>query len=195
VIVTEIRCFKISVSRALAGQTCSIAVRPKEKGSQVRVEELLKSKMIMIDSVEYPKLRSEFEVKLTLYSNESELTINSTTEIYVYSETFKQVCNVSTPKRLMAPPKFEKNISKSKDKSKTQIFPRTKQRSDSEVFNIKDNFEVMKESIFHITLKSGEPNFVNLKFKFRPQFVRVKQKIVIYTPKLKAVGTVSRVFD
>lgn len=151
--------------------------------------------MIMIDSVEYPKLRSEFEVKLTLYSNESELTINSTTEIYVYSETFKQVCNVSTPKRLMAPPKFEKNISKSKDKSKTQIFPRTKQRSDSEVFNIKDNFEVMKESIFHITLKSGEPNFVNLKFKFRPQFVRVKQKIVIYTPKLKAVGTVSRVFD
>ena len=151
--------------------------------------------MILIDSVEYPKLRNEFEVKLTLYSNESELTLNSTTEIYVYSETFKQVCNISRPKHLFSLPKFEKNISKSKDKTTKSIFERTKKRSDSEVFNIKDTFEVMKESIFHITLRSGEPSFVNLKFKFRPQFVRVKQKIVIHTPKLKAVGIVSRVFD
>lgn len=200
VIVTEIRCFKIQVARAVAGQTCSVAVRWKEKGSEPKIDDLAKLKTILIDTEEVPRLRNEFEVDLTLYSTEPEVTITSATEIYVYSETFSQVCTVGRVRgKLDAIPKLsglrlERTISKSKDKAQEIVLEKKKKRSDSEVLFGSDVFGGGREA-FSLALKAGETNRVNLRFKFKPQFVRTGQRVVIYTPRIKAVGVVTNVFD
>ena len=170
VVVTEIRCFKISVARAVAGQTCSVAVRVKEKNLQFKFEDLFKFKMILVDTDEPPKLRSEFNAELTLYSSDQEIVINSNTELFIFSETFKQCCTLTKSNFKMQSLKLEKMVSKSKDKPFNSKLDKNKRRSDSEVFNINDIFGVDKESNFNVTLKPNEKNFVNLRFKFKQQF-------------------------
>lgn len=196
VLVSEIRCFKISVLRAVAGQTCSIAVRPKDKNCDLKLDDLTKSKTILIDVDEVPKLRYEFRAELTLYSNESEIALNSHTEIYVYSETFKQCCTIASTRASGYPHlKLERLISKSKDKILEKIVEKRKKRSDSEYFINTDIFGHSNGQSITEILKSGEKNSINLRFKFKPQFVRIGQRIVIYTQKIKAVGVVTKVYD
>lgn len=195
VTVSEIRCFKISVSRAVAGQSCSIAVRWKDKDSELKLEDMTKAKTILVDFDEIPKLSYEFKAELTLYSTESEISLSSNTEIYVNSETFKQCCTIGRNRDLQNGLKLERVISKSKDKKIEPVVEKKKKRSDSEVCIGTDLFGVLKQSHFSASLKSGETNFVNLRFKFNPQFVMKGQRIVIYTPKLKAVGVVIKVYD
>lgn len=181
----------------MAGQTVSIAVRWKDKSVEASLDSLAKTKTILVDADEVPRLHSDFQVALTLYSAEPEVTISSATEIYVYSETFSQVCTVArirpTPNLAASlHPRLERVISKSKDRMEPR--PEKKKRSDSEVFSGTDLLGSNRET-FNLSLKTGEANKIRLHFKFRPQFVTCGQRVVVYNPKIKAVGVVTQVFD
>jgi hypothetical protein len=172
-------------------------VRSKDKSVETKIENLAKSKTILVDTDEVPRLHTEFQVSLTLYSAEPEINISSNTEIFVYSETFSQVCTVgrirpSSNLTATSQPRLERVISKSKDKKEPRA--EKKKRSDSEVFIGTDLLGSHRE-VFSLALKSGETNKINLHFKFRSQFVRSGQRVVIYTPKIKAVGVVTQVFN
>ena len=193
--MSEIHCFKVSVTRALAGQSCSIAFWSKDKNIELKLNDMTKSKTILIDVDEIPKLRYEFRVELTLYSSKSDITINSNTEIYINSDTFKQCCTVVRNQDVFPNLKMERIISKSKDKKFETIIEKKKKRSDSEVFVGDDLFGILRENSFNVILTYDQPNYINFRFKFKPQFVRIGQKILIHTPKIKAVGVVTKVYD
>lgn len=186
-VVQEIRCFKITVRSAIAGQTCSLAISVQDKVDVVELFNSIKRGSIMTDRTDPPSLISEFVVKLGLCNTSEETIVRANYEPVVFSETFKQSCCIEVHNKSTL--KLTKAISKSKDTLEVRSKV-NKKRSDSYYMDNSDWTKLLRQSAADICLKPNADNLVLLRFKFRPEYVRLGQRIVIYDQHLKATGEV-----
>jgi GTPase len=196
VYVREIRCYKISVMIATAGQTCTIAIGLKDKANIPKFFNEFKCQIILVDVVHPPKIYWQFEVEFMLCDTVNDVTLSSNYEPVVFTETFKQSCFVVSQLKPSPALKMERIISKSKDKSFRKAEPIIgKRRSDSEVLSPNKRLFKPRPSIPEVILKAGNKSMLILRFKFKPQYVKLGQTVVIYDQKLKATGTITRIFE
>jgi GTPase len=196
VFVREIRCYKISVMIATAGQTCSIAIGLKDKANAAKFFDEIKCQIVLVDVINPPKLHWQFEVQLTLCDSINDVQLSGNYEPVVFSETFKQSCLIVDPSADPSNFKLERLISKSKDKEVKKIEEvLTKRRSDSEVFSPEKRFFKTRPTPATKLLVAGMSSNLVFRFKFKPQYVKLGQMVVIFDKKLKATGTITRLFE
>jgi len=196
VFVREIRCYKISVMIATAGQTCSIAIGLRDKASVPRFYEDIKCQIVLVDVLLPPKLHCQFEVELSLCDSVNDVQLSSNYEPVVFSETFKQSCLIIDSHADQPGIKLERIMSKSKDKDFKKVDEvHTKRRSDSEVFSPEKRFFKTKTVPSTKLLIAGQSTSITFRFKFKPQYVKLGQTVLIFDKKLKATGTITRLFE
>lgn len=196
VFVREIRCYKISVMIATAGQTCSIAIGLKDKANVAKFFEDIKCQIVLVDVLNPPKLHWQFEVELTLCDSINDVQLSSNYEPVVFSETFKQSCLIVDSSADQSIIKLDRLISKSKDKDFKKVEEiRTKRRSDSEVFSPEKRFFKIRPTPSTKVLIAGQSSNLVFRFKFKPQYVKLGQMVVIFDKKLKATGTITKLFE
>jgi len=180
------------VRSAVAGQTCSIALNI---ASNIDINELydsIKKGAVLTDRNDPPKLIYEFVVDFNLCNTSEETIINPNYEPVIFSETFKQTCSIEP--YIKNPLKFTKTISKSKDNLDLKAEP-VKPRSKSHYID-KDNWNQNIDKFYSdICLKPNTENILLVKFKFRPEYVKLGQKVVIYDNHLKATGIVTELIN
>ena len=88
--------------------------------------------------------------------------------------------------------KLDRRISKSKDQ-KDRKMEFKKKRSESFVLFSQNSWLNNNDLGEEIILKADEKNYLRVIFKFRPEYVKVGQKIVIYDQKIKATGVVTEI--
>lgn len=192
VTIQEIQCYKIPVRSAIAGQTCSIAINVNSSVSTSELYDSIKKGTVVIDHNEPPTLTYEFLVKLNLCNTSEEATVKANHEPVVFSETFKQSCYIEEYKK--NPLKLIKTISKSKDTIDLKVDSNMK-RSKSQHIDKVEWTKILKQTAPDIRIKPNCDNIVVLRFKFRPEYVKLGQKIVIYDYHIKATGVVSELFN
>lgn len=88
--------------------------------------------------------------------------------------------------------RLDRRISKSKDQKERKIEFK-KKRSESFVLFTQHSWLNNNDLGEEIVLKTNKENFLRVIFKFRPEYVKVGQKIVIYDQKIKATGIVMEI--
>lgn len=185
VTVKEIKCYKISVRSAVAGQTCSLEIKLNNNEKISEVFESMRKGNVLIDK-KPETLIQEFRCNLTLCNTTEEVSIGQNYEPVVFSETFKQSCIIQTD--LTGGLKLTKKISRSIDT--TDRKKRQKQRNNSFYIDqtLSKEFDSSAPSII---LKPNSINNVTLRLKFKPEYVKLGQKIMIYDQNLKVTGEVT----
>jgi len=181
---------------ATAGQTCSIAIGLKDKANVAKFFEDIKCQIVLVDVLNPPKLHWQFEVELTLCDSINDVQLSSNYEPVVFSETFKQSCLIVDSSADQSIIKLDRLISKSKDKDFKKVEEiRTKRRSDSEVFSPEKRFFKIRPTPSTKVLIAGQSSNLVFRFKFKPQYVKLGQMVVIFDKKLKATGTITKLFE
>lgn len=184
--IEEIQCYKIAVRSAVTGQTCSLKISfPDNEPVNDIVEQIKKGTVLVDEKPEY--LIQEFTVGLTLCNTTEEVILSQNCEPIIFSETFKQSCVIKDNKKMEL--KLSRNISKSIDKTEARQRG-MKKRSDS--FFINQNWKKeLDATLPSIILKPNIVNHVIVELKFKPEYVKKGQTIMIYDQNLKATGEVT----
>ena len=172
---------------AIAGQTCSIALNLLPDTDVLALYEAIKKGAVLTDRTDPPELINEFVVNFNLCNTSEEAMINTNYEPVVFSETFKQTCSIEMYSNQYL--KMTRLVSKSKDNIDTK-FDTHKKRSKS-LYNSRENWDnTLSQTTSDICLLPNADNILLVKFKFKPEYVKLGQKVVIYDNHLKATGVV-----
>lgn len=186
--IMEIHCYKIPVRSANCGQTCTIAIKEMFENNGLFNTDFsfVKKGTVLVDGKEYPKAYKKFIVKINDFGLGKDITLKKNYEPLVYSQTFRQSCEILD----------HKIIEKSAKKKSEYIYI-------DDTINIEESYlkKKKKKKSFHekdtdvINFKCNKDNILTLKFKFAHEFILKGQKILINDDLLQAVGYIIELIE